>query len=117
VPEPTTGVGRVAGLDEVYPPRLDRLAALQIDLATANVDADRPAHRRVVQEVASNHVAEVAERHHKLTHAVVRVMFHDVPEDRASAYLDHRLWPDVGFFGEAGPEATGEDDGFHRPVL
>ena len=38
---------------------------------------------------------------------------HDVPENRLAADLDHRLGPGGGFFGDAGAESTGEDDGFH----
>lgn len=48
-------------------------------------------------------------------HEVVRAMRgvepHKVPEERSAADLHHRPGLEVGLLGEAGAEATGEDDG------
>ena len=38
----------------------------------------------------------------------------DVPEDRPTADLHHRLGLEVGFLADSGAEATGKNDGFHK---
>src|SRR5690349_4279859 len=43
----------------------------------------------------------------------MRIVLHDVPEDRAATDLDHRLWTQLGFLGEPGTLTAGEDHDFH----
>ena len=64
----------------------------------------------IVEEVALDLVALVAEREHELIEAVPRVVLHDVPQDRPSADLDERLRTDLGLFGESCARAAAQDD-------
>src|ERR1051325_431419 len=43
----------------------------------------------------------------------MRVVLHDVPENRAAADLDHRFWSQLCFFGQTCTQSTGENDDFH----
>ena len=70
----------------------------------------------VVEEVPLDHIPFVAQRDHEFLEAMVGVKFHDVPEDRPPADLDHRLGPGLGLLGEPGPETTGQDDDFHQHI-
>jgi hypothetical protein len=38
---------------------------------------------------------------------------HDVPENRLSTYLDHRLRAQSGFLGQSRSKPPGQDNGFH----
>ena len=40
--------------------------------------------------------------------------FHNMPQDRLAADLDHRLRLEMAFFTDAGAEAAGEQDYFHE---
>jgi hypothetical protein len=41
----------------------------------------------------------------------MRVNLHDVPDDRAPADLDQRLWTELRFLGDTGAQSAGEYDG------
>jgi hypothetical protein len=62
-------------------------------------------------------VALVAETYDEIVYAVRRVDFHDVPNDRFAADLDHGFRFGDGFFGEAGSESSGKYDCFHVYLL
>ena len=79
----------------------------------AQVDGQIPEERIVVEEVALDHLALVAERDDELVEAVLRVVLHDVPEDRLAADLDHGLGLDAGLLGKSGAESSGKDDCLH----
>ena len=69
------------------------------------------ADRVIVQEVPLDLIAFVAERQHELVEAVLRVVLHDVPQDRAAADLDERLRTEFRVLGQpsAGPAAQDDD--------
>src|SRR5262249_14484574 len=71
----------------------------------------------IVEEVVLDDLALVAQGDDELGEAVRRVSFHDVPEDRLAADLDHRFRFDRGRFGQPGAEAAGQDDDFHAALL
>ena len=50
---------------------------------------------------------------HEFVEAVMRVVLHDVPEDRTPADLDHRFWLELGLFGQTRTQSTGEDHDLH----
>src|ERR1044071_4175841 len=76
------------------------LALLRLDAAAPEVNAHAPAQRAVVHEVALDDLAAVAERDEELLEVEVRVVAHDVPEDRATPDLAHRLRLNLGLLGE-----------------
>ena len=79
------------------------------DLAVLQRDRHVLADRVVVQEVALDLIALVAERQHELVEAVARVVLHDVPQDRPAADLDERLRTHLGLLGQARARAAAQD--------
>ena len=79
-------------------------------LAVLQRDRHVLADRVVVQEVALDLVALVAEREHELVEAVARVVLHDVPQDRPAADLDERFRTHLGLLGQARAGAAAQDD-------
>jgi len=69
--------------------------------------------QKVVGEVFLDDVALVATADYEIMHAMRGVDLHDVPENRLTTDLYHRLGLEVGFLGNASAETTGKDDGLH----
>ena len=86
--------------------RLDSLAALR----------EREVVRQafvVVQEVLSNEIPPITEAQHEVLVTVVRVVAHQVPEDRPDADVDQRLGDGVRVLPQTSSQATAEKDDFH----
>src|SRR5207237_8093713 len=99
---------------EANPPLLLRMEWLQVlDAALADVDADVAVHRAVVKEVVPDHVALLAETENEIHDPEVGVELHDVPEDRLSTDLDHRLRSDLGLLREARSKSAAADHRLH----
>ena len=90
------------------------LPVVDVDLAVGERDRDVARADPVVEEVPLDELALVAQGDHELVEAVRVVDLHDVPEDRRSADLDHRLRARVGLLRDARAHAAGEDDGLHE---
>ena len=60
----------------------------------------------VVQEVILDDIAAVTEAENEIAVAVVRVVLHDMPEERAVPNVDHRFGDMLGVVSEPHPEAT-----------
>ena len=96
------GLRRLSSLREENAPLLLRMEWLQVlDAALADVNTNVAVHRAVVKEVVPDHVALVAETENEIHDPEVGVELHDVPEDRLSTDLDHRLRSDLGLLREA----------------
>jgi len=65
---------------------------------------------RPVEEVVLDHEALVAEAEDEVPEAVVRVVLHDVDQDRHLADLDQRLRNELGLLVQAGSRSAAEDD-------
>jgi len=87
---------------------------VNVHAATVELDGQVAGERRVLDEVALDPLALVAERHVELVEPMVGVDLHDVPQHRVLADLDHRLGAQLGLFGEARAEASGQDDDLHE---
>src|SRR5690606_16312436 len=83
----------------------------------AQIDREVGFERQTVEEIALDALALVAERDDELGESEMGVVFHDVPEDRPSADLHHRLGPDGGFFRQPRPLSTGKDRYLHDAPL
>ena len=112
LPQPPARQRRLAGVDQVHLPRLDVVVERR-DLAVLQRDRHVLADRVVVEEVALDLIALVAERQHELVEAVPRVVLHDVPEDRPAADLDERLRPHLGLLGQARARAAAQNHDRH----
>src|SRR5262245_43168909 len=86
-------------------------------LAVANHFSGYHLHREathqvcIVDEESFDGLALVSQRDNELGKPVRAVVLQDVPQDRPTADLDHRLWTGFGFLGKPGPESTGQ---YHR---
>lgn len=63
--------------------------------------------QEVVCEIFFDDIAFVSKENDEVVVSVARVYFHDMPDDRMSADLDHGFWDYVGFFGKACAHAAG----------
>jgi len=60
-----------------------------------------------------DYIALVDTADYKVIHAESGITLHDVQENGLSADLYYRFGFEKGFFGYAGSETTGENNGFH----
>src|SRR5579883_143219 len=111
--QPFADVRPQAGVDERDPPALDVLAD-HVDLGAAAGEHEVVRHALVVsQKILLDGVALVPETQDEIRVPVMRVIAHDVPQDRPRADLDERLRYLVGVVAEPGSEATAEENDFH----
>jgi hypothetical protein len=69
--------------------------------------------QEVVGEILLDQIALIAATNHEVVNTMGRIQFHDVPEDRLAPDFDHWFGPEVGFLGDSGSEASGENHCFH----
>jgi hypothetical protein len=93
-----------------------RLVAVRSDLAAPEVNRQVAAEVVIVEEIVLDDLALVAQCDAEFVEPVARVVLEDVPEDRPAADLHHRLGLGLGFLGQPGAEATGQDHGLHQAV-
>src|SRR5690242_20169899 len=89
-------------------------APLHIHATAPEIDGHVAIQQKVVAKVALDDVTLVAESDDKLFLAVVSVVFEDVPEDRLSADLNHRLRNNFRFFSQSGSTTASKDHHSHR---
>ena len=95
-------------------PTMSGLLLVHFHMGVRHVKGDIGHVQEVVREVLLDEVALVAAADHEVIHAIRDINFHNVPNNRLAADLDHRLGLEVGLFGDAGTETIGEDNGFHK---
>src|SRR5262245_42478527 len=84
-----------------------------LDVAGLHVHHEAARTDAVVEEVVLDDFAAVPEGDHELAQAVVRVVLHDVPQERLPTDLDHWLGNTIGDFREAGAQPARENAHFH----
>ena len=111
---PAAGHGVEPGLGEGHVPVFfcDRTVQRQFGRG-AQTETEIGTGQVVIEEVALDHPALVAEAQDEVLEAVVREPFHDVPENRPVADRDHRLGDVVGHVADARALASAQDDDFH----
>ncbi len=67
----------------------------------------------IVEEVVADHIALIAEADDKVAHVEVRVVLHDVPENRPTTDHHHRLGAILGLLAQTRSKATSEKNCFH----
>ena len=102
----------LTGVDQRDAPGLGVLL-VHLHAVGAQIEGDIGEVQEVVGEILLDDIALVAAADDEIIDAVGGVAFHDMPEDRLAADLDHGLGPEVGLFGNAGAETTGENNSFH----
>src|SRR5260221_1229270 len=93
--------GAFAGIDQGDRPGFSILAQ-NVHLVFAQVESDVGLVQEVVREILLDHIALVAEADDEIVDAVAGVDFHDMPQDRLAADLDHRFGTRIGLFGKTG---------------
>jgi hypothetical protein len=73
--------------------------------------------QKVVLKILLDDVTLVAEADDEVVDPMIGVDLHDVPDDRHPSDLDHRLWPDVGFFSETGSQSPSKQYRLHSQSL
>ncbi len=111
--DPAPGQGFIAGFDEVHRPVRDLRRLAPAHPAAPGLDRQISRQRAELGEVSLDVVALVSQRDHEFVEAVMGIDLHDVPQDRASADLDHRLGTDDGFFNQTRSLAPRENCHFH----
>ena len=90
------------------------VAAVEVDSSAALGQREVVRHRLVVvEEVLADHVAAVAEGEHEILVPEVRVVAHEVPEDRPVADVHERLRNGVRVLAQSRAEAAAEQHDFH----
>ncbi len=103
---PAAGICLQAGVDQMHHP-IGLLGSIHLDLPAGKIDAYAAIQVIGIQEKALDGLALVAQGDHKFLKPIVGIVFHNMPQDRASADLDQRLWLDFGLFCKARAEAAG----------
>ena len=104
--------GVIAGINQRHAPRFGILL-VDFHFVVAHVEGHVGHVQEIVGEVFLDQVTLVSATDDEIIHPVGGIDFHHMPQDRLAADLDHRLGLEVGFFGDSGSEATGEDHCFH----
>jgi hypothetical protein len=94
--QPAAGHRHLAGIDQRHAPVVG-IVAVDFYRVLPHVECDVRHVQRVVRKIFLDDVALVTKADDEIIEAIVAVKFHDMPEDRAAAHLDHRLGTDVGF--------------------
>src|SRR3954447_6085203 len=112
--QPLTDAAVQTGVDERYPPVLD-VAPEQLDFLPAAGEDEVVAHRLVVgEEELLDHFCSVTEAEDEVLVPEIRVVLHDVPEDRAGADGDHRLRDARRAVAHSQAETAAEENDLHR---
>jgi len=72
--------------------------------------------KEIVCEVFLYHISLIAAADNELIDPIVRIDFHDMPQDGLPADLDHGLGLDFSFFGQACTESSSQYYGFHSKM-
>ena len=91
--------------------------AVIADVVLGQINGDVGGVENVIGEVFLDHVAAITEADHEIGDPVMTVEFHDVPQDRPAADLDHGLGPQPGFFRKTRAAPTCQNHRFHASAL
>src|SRR5207302_1314922 len=94
---------------------LPRLRGMVVNLYVILCEIDRHIGGigQVILEELLNDVALVSTANHEILDAVDRIDLHDVPENRTTADLDHRLRHQYTFLADASSHPTCQDHSLH----
>lgn len=109
----SAGHGAEAGIDDGHAPWLGMLFVQDDLLPVAIVECHITRIEEIVVEPFLDHLLFVAGTYDEIPHAIVRVFFHDVPEDGPAADLDHGFGLILRFFTDTRAETACQDDCFH----
>lgn len=82
-------------------------------LVFGHVEGNVRGMKEVVGEELLDDIAFIAAADNEIVDTVLGIDFKDVPKDRSTADLNHRLRPQTSLFTNTCAETTGKDYGFH----
>jgi hypothetical protein len=71
-----------------------------------HVECDIRIFYEIVSKIFFDYISFIATADNKFIYTVVRINFHDMPENGFATNFDHRFWTDPAFLAYAGPKAT-----------
>ena len=71
----------------------------------------------IIGEIFLDHMALIAAADDKIIVSVIRINFHDMPQNRSAADFNHRLWTQVAFLRYARSKAARQNNNFHVSSL
>src|SRR5450631_3461475 len=102
-----------AGVDESDTPSV-QVGTMQLDLFPRLAQREIVGKRLViVQKIFANGVATVTKAQDEVSMTEVRVVAHEVPNDRSVADVDQGLWDGVGVFAQSRAQTAAEEYHFH----
>ena len=106
-------IGEQPGIGEGDPPVFD-VRAQHLERLAAAAEHEVVRDRLVIaQEIVLDHLGPIAQAEDEVLVPEVRVVAHDVPQDRARADGDHRLGDGFVVFAQAETLASAEQDDLH----
>lgn len=82
-------------------------------LVFGHVEGNVRGMKEVVGKELLDDIAFIAAADNEIVDTVLGIDFKDVPKDRSTADLNHRLRPQTSLFTNTCAETTGKDYGFH----
>jgi hypothetical protein len=115
-PEPSSGTGIISGIDESYTPRLCD-ALMHLHSVVFHIESDVRHVQEIVREVLLDEISLISATNDEVVDSMLRIHLENVPQDRSTADLDHRLWTHDRFFTKPRPEPSRQYDCFHSHPL
>jgi hypothetical protein len=84
-----------------------------IQLIAAQFDGEIGVVQEILHEIFLYQKPFITQANDKFIEPVMAVDLHDMPEDRLTTDLYHRLWSGFCFFCDPGAQAAGKNDYFH----
>lgn len=83
----------------------------------AEANSEVIVHRLIVQKIFLNHVSAISKTQYEVPKTVMRVGFHDVPQNRAASDVNKRLWAKFSFLSHTCAQSAAQDDHFHVGII
>ena len=102
-----------AGIHHRHAPRLGVLVMHDHLVALGEVKGHIAGMQEIIRKPLLDHMLLVPGADHKIIEAIVRILFHDMPQNGHTADFDHRFRLELTFFRNARAIAAGKNYNFH----
>ena len=86
---------------------------MHFHLVVRQIEGDTRHVQKIVREVFLDHIALVTEANDEIVNAMMRIHFHDVPQNRLAADFDHRFGLQMRFLADTRAQPACQNNGFH----
>ena len=115
-PEPSSGTSIISGIDQSYAPRLCD-ALMHLHSVVLHIESNVRHVQEIVREVLLDEITLISATNDEVVDSMLRIHLENVPQDRSTADLDHRLRAHDRFFTKPRPEPARQYDCFHSHPL